>query len=482
MRSIILAFILLAASALTGCIGALDDAEDLDPTNTDDQPTFVPPAADTDLTDAIDPNHADHHLPQLHENSHRLEQVGYTNFAGFYPPDYNGGWGEVDVHDGRDLAAVASVNGKLGVTLVDISDPTSPTPLSYISSTGAEFDARFTDDGDYLVFGCQVSPPTLGGEPMVLGDCAGDTQPHAPNQEASHKTVFYDVSDPENPELAGIVDTNAAHNVFSTTINGTIYAFTNAVEIIEFDPTKPVEEAAEVVANVQGTHDASVHKHPITGDWLLYTGATEDSSLAIYEVNDPTNPQVVVNGGVEGAVAWHEQTVSPTVIDGRVLAIGAGETFSSTGDVGGDERQYASVIDVTDPTSPELLGTWQLPVDMQLPYANYRYSAHNIDITPHGQVAMAWYHGGIWVFDVSTQERQEDPATLGFYQPHELWSPVLPASFFQLDHAMVPVVWGGMWTEEGRLVLGDLYTGLYVLEPEWGLLPGATGGNATAAS
>lgn len=473
MRATYLSLILLTAPLLAGCLGALDDGEDLDPTNTTEPTTFVPPAAEVDLTDAIDPNHADHHLPQLHENSHRLEQVGYTNFAGFYPPDYHGGWGEVDVHDERGLAAVASLQGKLGVTLVDVSEPTDPTPVSYISATGAVFDARFSQDGQYLFFGCQVAPPTLGAEPTVLGDCQGDTDPHAPDTEVGHQVVAYDVSDPEAPELVGVVDTNAAHNVYTTTIDGTLYVFTNAVEIITFDPSQPVEGSLEIVANVQGTHDASVAQHPITGDWLLYTGATTDSSLAIYEINDPTNPQVVVDGGIEGAVAWHEQTVSPTVIDGRVLVIGAGETFRSTGDVGGAERQYASVIDVTDPADPKLLGTWELPISTQLPYANYRYSAHNIDITPYGQVAMAWYHAGIWVFDVSTQERQEDPATLGFFQPHEMWSPMLPASFVQLDHMMVPMVWGGMWTEDGHLVLGDMYTGVYVLEPEWGLLPGA---------
>ncbi len=474
--------LLLVAPALVGCIGGtgedFDETRGEDPTNA--SATLVPPAPDRSFVDAIDPNHADHHLPQLHENTFGLEQVGHQDFAGFYPPNYQGGWGEVDVHG--DLAAVASVDGPLGITLVDISDPASPEPVSYISSWGGDFDGRFTGDGNYLVFGCQVGT-LLGQGAYTTGDCKGNTEPHAPTDSVSpggvdskNAIVVYDVSDPEEPELVAYNRTQAAHNVYTRTIDDQIYVFTNAVEILAFHPDAPEGERLEHIANVQGTHDVMADTHPITGDWLLYTGSPEDSSMAIYEINDPARPSPVVQS-VEGVVGWHEQTVTPTVIDGRVLLFGGGETFASTGDLGGDPRQKISIVDVTDPANATKLSEWMLPISTQLPYANYRYSAHNIDVTPYGQVATSWYHGGIWVFDVSTQERQEEPVTLGFYQPHEMHSPVVPASFVQLDHGMVPLVWGGQFTDEGRLVVGDLYTGVYTLEPEWGLYP--TAGSAS---
>ncbi len=473
MRVALLSIALMTA-ALAGCIGADDDpsleagaADDLNDTTR----TFVPADPGVDFTDAIEQVH-DHHLPHLHTAGHGLEQVGHTNFEGFYPPGMQGGWGETDIHDGRDLAALGSVEGELGVTIVDISDPENPEPLSYITSMGAEFDARFTEDGEYLIFGCQVAPPTLAGARTVIGDCQGDASPHLPEQDAGHMTVAYDVSDPANPTLAGAVPTNAAHNVWTVTINGTYYAFTNAAEVIRFDPSQEPGASMEVVAEVPGTHDIYVHEHPVSQDWLLYTGGANNGSLAIYEINDPSDPKQLVD--VDGGFSvWHEQTVSDQLIDGRVILVGAGEAFSHTGELGDQPRQKASIVDVTDPEDPQLLSQWELPLSMMLPWANYRYSAHNIDMTPYGQVAMSWYHGGIWVFDVSTQDRQEAPVTLGFFQPHELPAPVAPTWFFQLDPGMVPLVWGGMWTDEGRLVLGDMFTGVYVLEPEWGLLPGA---------
>jgi hypothetical protein len=457
---------LVALAAVAGCIGALD-GEEAAPQSTNDTPAeaerFVPPDPGKDFTGAIETDHA-HRVPELHTDHHGFELVGHENFQGFYPPQMQGGWGEVDVVG--DLAAVGSVEGPLGATLVDVSDPSNPEPVSYIEATGAVFDARITEDGEYIGLGCQVGA-IVGQHRYAMGDCGGDTSPHAPEMEASNAVSVFDISDPSNPEHVTTADTQGAHNVWTATIDDEIYFFTDAVDILRFDPdTGTLED----VGNVQGTHDVMVRQHPITEDWLLYTGSPEDSSMAIYNVNDPANPSPVVQS-IDGVVGWHEQTVTETVVDGRVLLIGGGETFASTGDLGDASRQTMYVVDVTDPSEPEKLSEWQLPIEDMPPYTQYRYSAHNIHVTPHGQVVTSWYHAGTWVFDLSTQERQEDPVTLGFYQPSEPYAPVVPPTFAQLDHAAVPLVWGPQWTDEGHIVVGDMYTGVYVLEPEWGLLP-----------
>jgi hypothetical protein len=468
MRAPLIA-ILLVTAGFVGCIGALEGDGNLEEQSEDvgneTSESFVPPAPDRDFVGAIETDHA-HRVPELHQDTHGLEQVAHENFQGFYPPNFQGGWGEVDVTG--DLAVVGSVEGPLGATLLNVSDAESPEPVSYIEATGAVFDARITDGQNYVALGCQVGS-IIGQHRYVIGDCGGDTTPHAPEPGASNAVSIFDISDRENPEHVTTMDTQGAHNVWTATIDGEIYVFTEAVEILHFDPD---EGTLEEVANVQGTHDVTVKKHPITGDWLLYTGSPEDNSMAIYDINDPSTPSPIVKS-MEDVVGWHEQTVSDTVIDGRVLLIGGGETFSSTGDVGGAERQTLHIVDVTDPANPEKLSEWRLPIEQMPPYTQYRFSAHNIDITPTGQVVTAWYHGGTWVFDLSTQDRQEDPVTLGFHQPHEAYAPMVPPTFPQLDHAAVPLVWGPQWTDEGHIVAGDLYTGVYTLEPEWGLLPGA---------
>jgi hypothetical protein len=469
MRAPLIALLLVTA-AFTGCIGALDagdieeQSEDIENETSE---SFVPPAPDRDFVGAIDTDHA-HQAPELHSNTHGFELAGHENFQGFYPTTYQGGWGEVDVQG--DLAAISSADGPLGATLVDISDPSDPEPLSYTTSTGADFDTRITEDGNYLAVGCQASA-VFSPTHTVMGDCQEDAvTPHMPGSTENVVSV-YNISDPENPEPVAQLATQATHNLWTKTIDGTIYIFTNEVEILEFQPDAPEGERLTKVATVKGTHDVYVHKHPVTEDWLLYTGSPEDgTSMAIYDINDPSTPSPIVQS-MDDVVGWHEQTVANSVIDGRVIAIGGGERLSSTGDVGGAERQKLYVIDVTDPANPEKLATWQLPIETQSPYTSYRYSAHNVDITPTGQVISAWYHGGMWAFDVSTEERQENPETLGFYQPHEPYAPSVPPGVAVLDHGAVPLVWGPQWTDEGRVVLGDMYTGVYTLEPEWGLYP-----------
>ena len=134
-----------------------------------------------------------------------------------------------------------------------------------------------------------------------------------------------------------------------------------------------------------------------------------------------------------------------------------------------------SVVDLTDPVKPTLVGKWQPPFRPIAPWAEYAFSAHEMAATPTGQIASAWYHGGIWVFDVSTQERQGGPPTLAAYQPHGDIN-VVPSTFAQTPLPYVPFVWAAGWTADGYLVVPDMHTGVYVLKPEWGLHPAQESG------
>ncbi len=457
--------IAMVTAALAGCIG--DDATTEDPGTPGGDgasEAFVPPAPDEDLTDAIDVMHPDHQNPMSHTASRGLEQVGYTDFSELYPPEQQRGWTEVDVVG--DLVAVASYKGVNGITLVDVSDPTSPEPLSLVPSAGDDYDARLSEDGRFLFFGCQggEADDTMG----VIGDCLG-TGPQAPSDRTSG-VVAYDVSDPASPEYAGFLGGVNTHNLFTATIDGEIHVFTNGVEILRFDPAAEPDAALEQVASVPGGHDAFVHEHPVTGQQLLYT--TSGASFTVFNVTDPTDPQVLVEQGPD-VTGWHNQEASARLIDGRVLLVVGGEVANDEqGTLDGSAPPMISVLDVTDPSQPQTLSQWTVPVSDLPPWVNYRFSPHNIELTPYGQVAVAWNHAGLWVFDVSTQERQEEPVTLGFYQPHETPPAGLP-TVNPTGDISTPRVWGGAWDDTGRLLVADMYTGFYVLEPEWGLYPTA---------
>lgn len=469
-KTTILIALMTLTVGLAGCIGDEADGGDTGQAGPADpsERTFVPEPPSQEIMDQLPVMHADHQNPESHTQAVGLEVEGHTDMTSVHPTTVQGGWTEVDLHG--DLAAVASYYGDAGVTLVDVSDPSGPEPVSLIPSAGRDYDARFSQDGRYLFFGCQASEQTQAPQ-AALGDCTTTTGPDGAqgSQGFTSGVMAYNVSDPEAPTFVGGLEGVATHNLWTETIDGTIHIFTNAVEILAFDPA--ADQPMEQVAQVPGGHDAFVHEHPVTGDILLYTTGGDGSSFAVYNVTDPTDPQVLVETGPD-VVGWHKQVASDTLVDGRALLVVGGEVFADqAGTLDGTQPPMISVLDVTDPAQPETLSQWTLPVSDLPPWTHYRFSPHNIDISPYGQVYVAWNHGGAWVFDVSTQQRQAEPVTLGFYQPHESPPPLVP-TLNPTGDPSIPRVWGGMFDHRGYLVVPDMYTGVYVLEPAWGLFPG----------
>jgi hypothetical protein len=459
----ILAALVAVTAGVAGCIGdeagPAGDADDGGPA--EDGQAFVPPEPEEDFHNRLPVDHPDHQNPEAHTQGIGLEMVGHTDFADLYQADQQAGWTEVDIRG--HLAAIASYNDNVGVAIANLSDPANPEPVAVIGSAGVDQDARLSEDAEYLFLACQSSERTDTGG--LAGSCRS-SEPSATTDEPASGVVAYDVSTPSEPEYAGFLGGVNTHNIWSTTIDGEIYVFTNGVEILHFDPGAEPDSALEKVAEVPGGHDAFVAEHPVTGEQTLYT--TKGNTFAIFNVSDPANPQVLTEKGPE-VTGWHEQTASTALVDGRALLVVGGEVFADeAGTYDGSDPPMISVLDVTDPTAPEVRSQWTLPVDDLPPWSNYRWSPHNIDVTPHGQVAVAWNHGGLWVFDVSTQERQSEPVTVGFYQPHEMPPTQLPTAKPTGD-VSVPRVWGGMFDHHGYVVTADMYTGLYVLEPRWGL-------------
>jgi hypothetical protein len=452
-----LALAALAALALAaGCLGGADDGTNA----TDDAPADgdpqAPPEPDHDFQDAIDVDHPDHQNPDAHTADHGLSVAGHTGFEDLYGPDRRAGWTEVDVRG--DLAALASYDDGTGAVLVNVSDPANPEPLSVVDSAGVDQDARLSPDGEHLFVGCQPSQRTQTGG--LAGDCRS-REPNATTDEPASGVVAYDVADPTSPTYLGMAPGVGTHNLWTATIDGEVYVFTDGIEVLRFDPD--ADPVLEQVASMPGRHDAFVHEHPVTGDHLLYTGAGDDS-FSVYNVSDPTEPQRLVDGGFD-VVGWHEQTASPGLVDGRALLVVGGEVFQSDGTAAGAPVPAITVVDVTDPEDPEPLGDWQLPVSQLPPWTNYRWSPHNIDVSQDGQVSVAWNHAGIWVFDASTQQRQEDPITLAFHQPTQM--PTLrPPTAKATGDVSTPRVWGGLF-HDGYLLTADMYSGFYALEPGW---------------
>lgn len=459
----ILSFLVLAALALAGCVAA-PSGEDVTPESASAAGSLVPPAPDFDFSTVVDPDHANHQLPALHTGGHGLSLLGHAGIQDVLGPGVRGSITQVDVWE--NYAVVAGMEGGLAFAIVDIADPQAPKAVSSWPSAADGWTARFSDDGQYVFYGCQMLGAPYPSAATLVGTCEDPYAPHLPGANQAG-VVVVDVADKASPKFVTFTPTGGSHNIFVTAINGTDYVFTAATTILKFD-----REAGklEQIAEVPGVHDATVAKHPLTGDWLLFTGTSE---LSIYNVNNPAAPELVFEGDGKGDayVGWHEQTLIPGLVDGRVVLALGGETFLSPQGV----PDIVTFMDVTDPASPSVLSQWKPPFETAVPWASYLYSVHEMAATPTGQVAISWYHAGVWVVDVSTKERQAEPVTLAAYLPANAIN-VVPSTFVQTAVPYVPFVWGAGWDARGHLVVPDMHTGLYVLEPDWGLHPAVDGG------
>lgn len=469
MRVSLLASFVTAVVLGAGCLAALPT--EVAPVAKSTTASFVPPEPTFDFSTVVSPDHPSHQLPELHAAGHGLDKVGHASIQDILPLGTRGSITQVDVWG--HYAVVSGMEGGMAFAIVDISDPTAPQAVGWFPAVADGWTARFSDDGQFVFYGCQMfgAPYTPVNE--VRGTCEDPTALHAPSTAVGGNpagVIAVDVRDKTAPKFVDFLATGGSHNIAVANISGVDYIFTSAVTILKFDRT--TSELSQV-AELPGVHDATAVRHPLTGDWLLFTGTGETS---IYNINDPAAPQLLYEGtGSEGWTGWHEQTLVPGLVDGRVILLLSGESFVGTPNAEGGLPDSVFVVNVTDPSKPELVGTWKPPFNPALPWAGYLYSVHEMAATPTGQVAIAWYHGGVWVLDVSTKERQASPVTLAAFQPNELPN-VVPATFAQTPLPYVPFVWGAGWTEEGRLVVPDMHTGLYVMEPEWGLVPGASGG------
>lgn len=451
-------FLALAAGAallLAGCVTPADDIETASGPDTpaDDLLTTPPDVAWSEIV----VNSHNHDDTSLHTDAGGLDLVGFDDLTeGLEPWATYSGYSEPRVHG--DLVTISSVEGNRAFTIADVSDPADPEVVSHFYSWGENWEARWTEDGDYIFAGCQGGTPG-GAYTQMTGVGACNSPDGVPQEGRANGILAIDVTDPENPSLVDITDSAAIHNLDTMTLDdGTILVANNAGEIFTFDEES---ETFQTSGTFEGTHDVEFARHPETDRPLLFTG-TKD--LTVYDVSNPGNPTVV--GALDpeetpdGVTGWHEQSPAPTMIDGRWVVLGAGE--SSAGIPG-----TVTVFDVTDPSEPTPMGTWQLPGGPYTEQGSYKFSNHNIHVSETGQVALSMYHAGVWVFDISTEDRMEEPVTLGAYQPHEerLAPPMItPYGAF----SNVPYVWGAQWHESGHLVVPDMNTGLHVLEPTFG--------------
>lgn len=453
------AVLVLIVLLLAGCARSPSDASVETPTAGEVTADRLPEAPD--LTGVIDEDHGGapwlHAVPELHEGSHGLRLVGYDPLtrpeAGDGPLETDSAYIAMDTWG--ELVCIAHFAGSLGAmggaTIVDIADPTDPVVLSSIPSAAVNSDCQFTDDGQYLVLA------------TYTGVHEGLPLPPPLNDAGAQGVSVYDVSDPAQPRFlfhdAQGAGGDGYHNVFTAQIDDTHYVFqTYTGHILKI---KEDGSGLEPVSRLEHSdHDLWVGQHPVTGDWVVATGA--GYGTAVFNVTDPSEPELL--GVWEGdreerSAGWHRQWPLAQLVDGRAYLVVAGEECSN-----GDSLPY-QVLDWTDPTDLVHTGSWWIPGEPANPREAEPHlcemNSHEFEVWD-GYVASGNYHAGVWVFDVGSPERAGEPATIGYYLPSE--RPHDHGGTANAPFVWSPNVWGAYFDERGYIVAADWWSGLYILE------------------
>lgn len=377
----------------------------------------------------------DHNDALLHTGSHNLELVGYSALGVTLGENGFANFVLFDEPDGRTTAFIASDgDDRAGFVIADVTDPASMKVLGSAWFEGNNVqEVRVTGDGAYLAVNVQATPdPGYVSVPPGASDCGACI-------------LLYDVRDRAAPVLVSAlpVELLGTHNMEFHTLGGQETLFYVGQPLGVADPDVPGNRVGiarlERLPFGQGAHlvpvgsfmhpttqdggrsfphDVTVAEHPLTGQTLAYVSHW-DGGVRVFDVASPAGGPLEVGANTErapsSALAIHWTFQEPRArADGRVIAWSAPE-IGSLDDGTGVIRSY----DVSDPTRPTQLGTWELPGDdLSISGAGGAYI-----LSPHtampdqdtGLLAVAHYHAGVWVLDVSDPAQ---PRALGYYLPH----------------------------------------------------------------
>jgi len=228
-----------------------------------------------------------------------------------------------------------------GLSVVDVSDPSSPVEVGYVTDTEQGGSATTLDDvrGVY-----------------VQGDYAYVTS------ELDDGLSVVDVSDPSSPvEVGAVRDTESPQGGTATTLDGAygvfvrgIYAYVasytdDGLSIVDVsDPSSPYEIGSinDSAGGGSGTVLNGACSVYVVGDYA-YVASYTDDSLSIIDVSDPSSPVEV--GSVNDS-SWGGGSAS--ALNGAYgVFVQGSHAYVASMDANG-----LSVIDVSDPSSPVEVG------------------------------------------------------------------------------------------------------------------------------
>ena len=305
-----------------------------------------------------------------------------------------------------------------GTTILDISDPRRPQIVSKLMT---------------------AHPWTHSHKVRVVGDLMvvnSEIEPGAGNRRDYPDGGFriYDIKDKSNPKLLAFVKTHARgvhrfdldenYAYISTEMDGFVG---NILVIYDIrNPMKPVEVSrwwmdGQHVAGGETEHprgsDHSLHHAMRCGD-QMYAGCWF-SGVSIIDVSDLAHPRTLSRFEYDPPhpEPTHTFLKVPFPIKGKSIAISTEEERPVRGPDTGKPHAPLRTWDVTEPTRPRILCTYQLQESKQ-PYHgnNVRFGTHQLRerVDNDCMLYVTWFAAGLRMIDISDPA---SPMEKGYFIP-----------------------------------------------------------------
>lgn len=500
VRAAVLAALLLTVS---GCFDSGGEGAD-EPSG--DEPLTTAWAGRAVTNQGTDDKH-DHGDPVQHEGftTPNFEILGYDPLVTQHHGRPAGGTycGNVAETEDRTIAVYHSFTTDVAMEVIDLSDVTNPEligelvmPLTHV------YDAAVTSDGRFAVLATTPRTTPPDNPPTLLGDlgtyrerltfrdaCGNEFQGPEENLPFSAGVVLVDLSDPTTPT---IVDYDAqpvlgVHSISTETIDGVTYIAGSTTNLVHggsyyifytletlpglgapnlqpfgvFSAQYPIAAVPDPQTTplLSGHVDATLQKHPLTGQVLAYL-ANWDGGLVIVDLVSPGQIEAVghwtdydPSKGSEMSGQWHSARPLPELRDGRHITlfgqeIGGRPTHRPT--------SLALLIDTTDPANPMPVARWTLPVDPQWD-GGAIWSTHYLDLVGD-TLFVSLYHGGVWAADAREANWPNLPS-VGVFVPNA--SP--PDQPYALYADWDPLIMEVNHLADGTLVILDGTSGAYTV-------------------
>lgn len=313
------------------------------------------------------------------------------------------GGGQI-VIQGR-YAFVGHQHGPDGTTILDISDPRGPKIVSKLMTSHAwSHSHKVRVVGDLMVVNSEIEPG------------AGDRESYP---DGGFR--IYDIKDKSNPRLLSFVKTHARgvhrfdldenYAYISTEAEGFVG---NILVIYDIsDPTRPVETSrwwmpGQHIAGGEAPHprgrDHSLH-HAMRCGNEMYAGCWF-SGISIIDVSNISRPQTFSHYEYDPPhpEPTHTFLKVPFSIGGKSIAASTEEERPVRGADIGKPHAPLRIWDVTDPTKPVILCTYQLQEDRQPYHGNsVRFGTHQLreKVDKDCMLFVTWFAGGLRMIDIS---------------------------------------------------------------------------------